>query len=51
MYGMTEFIVSIWLLPVTIFIIIPLIMLVTWAMLKLIISCRFNRLLLKNKKV
>jgi len=50
MYGMPEFIVCMWFLPVTIFIIIPLIMLVAWAIIKLFRNSRFNRILPKSNK-
>lgn len=36
MFGATELIVGLWLVPVTLFILIPLVMLCTWSVIRLI---------------
>lgn len=49
-FKMAEFIVCMWFFPVTIFIIIPLLMLLTWGVVKLIFNNRFTRILSKISK-
>lgn len=51
MFELADFIVSMWFFPVTIFIIIPLLMLIAWVLLKLIVDSRLTKILLKNSKV